>query len=73
MPVPRQRPTPSFTLSPAVGQFVAPMRKISLVQRLDFAPTNKVYDEVLAPTFQGTDVRGNPSYQKGKWGISGTV
>lgn len=47
------------------------MRKISLVQRLDFAPgpTNKVYDEVFgANPFQGTDVRENPSYQKGENG-----
>lgn len=47
------------------------MRKISLVQRLDFAhgPTNDIYDDIFdANPFGGTDERENPSYQKGENG-----
>lgn len=48
------------------------MRKISLIQRIDFAhgPTADIYNTVFgANPFGGTDERENPSYQKGENGV----
>ncbi len=62
---------PQLYSSPQQRSNLLLMRKISLVQRLDFAhgPTNKVYDDIFgANPFGGTDVRENPSYQKGENG-----
>ena len=63
---------PQFYSSPTQRSNLLLMRKISLVQRLDFAhgPTDDVYDAVFGPSaFGGTDERENPSFVKGENGV----
>jgi hypothetical protein len=62
---------PQLYSSPQQRSNLLLMRKISLVQRLDFAPgpTNDIYDDIFdSNPFGGTDERENPSYQKGENG-----
>jgi len=62
---------PQLYSSPQQRSNLLLMRKISLVQRIDFAhgPTSDVYDDIFGPNpFGGTDERENPSYQKGENG-----
>ncbi|MCB0489331.1 MAG: RagB/SusD family nutrient uptake outer membrane protein [Cyclobacteriaceae bacterium] len=62
---------PQLYSSPQQRSNLLLMRKISLVQRVDFAhgPTGDVYDEVFSGNpFGGTDERENPSFVKGQNG-----
>ncbi len=59
---------PQLYSSPLQRSNLLLMRKISLIQRLDFAhgPTNEVFDDVFGPNpYGGTDERENPAFQKG--------
>lgn len=63
---------PQLYSSPNQRSNLLLMRKISLVQRIDFAhgPTNETYDEIFSPSvFGGTDERENPSFVKGENGV----
>ena len=63
---------PQLYSSPEQRSNLLLMRKISLVQRTDFAhgPTDDVYNEVFGPSpFGGTDERENPSFVKGENGL----
>ena len=63
---------PQLYSSPTQRSNLLLMRKISLVQRLDFAhgPTNDTYDDIFGPSaFGGTDQRENPSFVKGENGV----
>ena len=63
---------PQLYSSPEQRSNLLLMRKISLVQRTDFAhgPTDDVYDEIFGPNpFSGTDERENPSFVKGENGL----
>ncbi len=63
---------PQLYSSPQQRSNLLLMRKISLIQRIDFAhgPTNEVYDDVFGPNpFGGTDERENPSFVKGENGL----
>lgn len=62
---------PQLYSSPQQRSNLLLMRKISLVQRVDFAhgPTRDVYDDVFGSNpFGGTDERENPSFVKGQNG-----
>lgn len=63
---------PQLYSSPDLRSNLLLMRKISLVQRIDFAhgPTNDVYRDVFnANPYGGTDERENPSFVKGQNGL----
>lgn len=63
---------PQLYSSPEQRSNLLLMRKISLIQRPDFAhgPTNEVYDVVFGPNpYGGTDERENPSFVKGENGV----
>ncbi|MEQ9592612.1 MAG: RagB/SusD family nutrient uptake outer membrane protein [Cyclobacteriaceae bacterium] len=63
---------PQLYSSPNQRSNLMLIRKISLVQRTDFAhgPTNEVYDAVFDPNpFSATDTRENPSFVKGENGL----
>lgn len=63
---------PQLYSSPEQRSNLLLMRKISLIQRTDFAhgPTNEVYNEVFSNNpFNGTDERENPSFVKGQNGL----
>jgi len=62
---------PQLYSSPLQRSNLLLMRKISLIQRLDFAhgPTNEVFDDIFGPNpYGGTDERENPAFQKGENG-----
>lgn len=63
---------PQLYSSPNQAANLLLMRKISLVQRTDFAhgPTNEVYQDIFDPNpYGGTDTRENPSFVKGQNGL----
>lgn len=63
---------PQLYSSPTQRSNLLLMRKISLIQRIDFAhgPTNDTYDDIFGPSaFGGTDQRENPSFVKGENGV----
>jgi hypothetical protein len=60
---------PQLYSSPELPSNLLMMRKISLVQRLDFAhgPTSQIYNDLFdnTPFFRATDFRENPAFVKG--------
>ena len=64
---------PQLYSSPDLASNLMLMRKISLVQRLDFAhgPLSNFYGELFSanPFFTATDARENPAFRKGNNGL----